>query len=195
MLLSLISFIKQKKSYIRYGLIFLFFYLLLGLYQKIRVVEYLHTVAKDRGHTPSRILTRPTIGNLVLWKGLYEYNGHYYPDAYRIGFFSSRKFFPGEKIVKFNIKKKFPHLKNDTVLYKDIQRFSYFSNGYIVLHPQYPHFIADMRYTLLPHKLDFLWGIKIDLESPQNHAQYLDLDSYTPQKKQLFFKMLWSSSN
>ena len=195
LILSLYSFFKHKKTYVLFVFPFIFFYLTAGIYQRSLVKENLYTVAKQRNHKPHRVLIKPTIGNLLLWKSAYEYNGYYYVDALHTGLFSPGRFYPGEKIKKLNIEKKFFQLNKNSLLYKDMKRFSHFSDGYVVIHPKYPHIIADLRYTLLPHKLDFLWGIEVHPRFPNSHAHYTLLPTYTTDKKKLFFKMLWNAKD
>ena len=190
---SLCSLFKHTRIYVLCSLPFISSYLTFGLYQKNQIKTHLESKAKSRGHLPGRFLVKPTICNLILWKTVYEHDGYYYVDAFRIGLFSPLRFFSGEKIKKLDIENNFPHLEKNSVLYKDMQRFSHFSNGYVVIHPQFPNMIADMRYTLLPHKLDFLWGIEIYPQFPHHHARFTHLSSYANEKREQFFKMLWGS--
>ncbi|MCY4523638.1 MAG: metal-dependent hydrolase, partial [Halobacteriovoraceae bacterium] len=195
LIFTLFSFVKADRKFSRWSLIFIFSYLSLGVFQKMRVQNHVEKTANERGHIPSRTLIKPTVGNLILWKSVYEDNGYYYSDAHRVGLFSAHYLFSGDKIKKLRLKKRFPDLDTNSILYRDIQRFSHFSDGYIVIHPQYPDVIADLRYTLLPHRLDFLWGIEVHPRFPDRHADYHHFSSYSRDKKRQFFDMLWNSSN
>ena len=42
-------------------------------------------VAQIRGHDPLRLTVKPSFANLLLWKAIYEFDGHYYVDAVRVG--------------------------------------------------------------------------------------------------------------
>ena len=186
--LTLCAFFKNKQMYARGAVVFLLLYLSLGLYQKNRVVNHMQKIAEKRGHTPSEFLVKPTIGNLILWKNIYLHNEYYHVDALRLGF--SHRLFEGKKIKKLDVEKKYTDLKKDSRLYKDIQRFHHFSQGYLVEHPHNKHLIVDLRYTLLPHKQDFLWGIVVDPDQPHRHVRYKYFSPYTREKRDEFFKML-----
>jgi inner membrane protein len=45
---------------------------------------------------------------------------------------------------------------------KDIERFRWFSNGYIALSPNFPNRIIDIRYSMLPNEIRGLWGIELN---------------------------------
>ena len=53
-------------------------------------------------------------------------------------------------------------IPEDSIQRNDILRFSYFSQDYIYLHPDYNNLIADLRYGTLPYDNKSLWGIEID---------------------------------
>ena len=193
--LSLWAFFKQKTAVSRLALPFIFLYFSLGFVQKYRVQKYISQVAKERGHRPARIYAKPTIGNLILWKSFYQHRDHYYTDALRAGFLSPNRFFAGKSIEKLDLKSRFPKLPEDSVLFKDIKRFAHFSDDHLVLHPRHSDIIVDFRYTLLPNTLDFLWGIKVDSTSPQEHARYLRLSTYSLERRRKFFQMLFDRTD
>ena len=33
--------------------------------------------------------------------------------------------------------------------------------------------IADLRYSAVPHKIQPIWGIRLDTKNPENHADYV----------------------
>ena len=56
--------------------------------------------------------------------------------------------------------------------YKDIQRFEWFSKGWLAVHPLYPDVIGDMRYSMLPNEVLPLWGIRLKEEYKHMHVPF-----------------------
>src|SRR5210317_2011631 len=63
---------KKKPLFSQIALCWVIFYLGLGVFQNYRVTEAGTQLARERGHTPIRLEAKPTIGNLLLWKVIYE---------------------------------------------------------------------------------------------------------------------------
>ena len=70
----------------------------------------------------------------------------------------------------------FHTLDNNSVLYKDILRFEHFSDGYLIVHPDYPDVLGDLRYSILPNGIKPLWGIEIDMDMEDRHVSMSDYD-------------------
>ena len=60
-------------------------------------------LATERGHSPIRLEAKPSFGNLILWKVIYEIEEGFYTDGVRIGF--KTKIYPGKLIPKLNMAK------------------------------------------------------------------------------------------
>src|SRR5690606_7201406 len=60
-------------------------YLALGYVQVSRAEAAGFGHALGRGHEPVRLEAKPSLGNLLLWKVIYEHEGRYYVDAVRAG--------------------------------------------------------------------------------------------------------------
>ncbi len=76
---------KKKTLFAQIALCWVVFYLGLGVFQNYRVTKAGTQLARERGHTPIRLEAKPTIGNLLLWKVIYEIEDGYYTDAVRAG--------------------------------------------------------------------------------------------------------------
>lgn len=63
-------------------------------------------------------------------------------------------------------------LSRESVLFRDIGRFATFSDGYLALHPDDPGLLGDVRYAMLPTSTRPLWGIRLDLQQQDAHAQF-----------------------
>ncbi|MCP3870867.1 MAG: metal-dependent hydrolase [Gammaproteobacteria bacterium] len=169
---AVITWRKRKPMWARVGLVLAGCYLLLGLVQHQRAAEMTMALAEERGHQVERMLVKPTLGNLVLWRSLYESKGSFHIDAVRVGLGEGRLVFPGGKIESVDPDRDFQDLPDDSVLLDDIKRFGRFSDQYLAWHPDHDNVLGDVRYANLPTGLRPLWGIEIDPLKPAQHARY-----------------------
>lgn len=164
-------------------------YLLLGLVQRERAAELVAELAAGRGHAVERLEVKPTLGNLVLWRSIYESGEHFYVDALRLGFLAPARVYPGASIARF-APEHLPGLDPDSRLSDDIARFTRFSNGFVALHPQRPIVLGDVRYALLPNSVVPLWGIELDLTQPNRHVAFLTFRQTDAALRRAFLTML-----
>ncbi len=171
--LILLAYLFKNPRFARWGVIFIFTYMSLGLLQRERAEAVLHDIAAKRGHeTIARVTVKPTLGNLFLWRGIYVANGNYYMDGIRVGLVGPPRVYPGESIkqVTTEMLKKF--VPTDSRQYRDILRFAHFSDQYLAWHPEHSFVLGDLRYSYLPNKVRPLWGIYIYPELPNHHVIY-----------------------
>ena len=167
----ILTIIKRKKWISILGLTYIFLYLGIGFFQNNRAETAGKTLAKERGHQGMRLTVKPSLGNLILWKTIYEDNGYYYVDAVRL--LSEVENCPGTKIKKLNVASDFPNLKQNSQQFKDIKRFYWFSQDYLGLAND-KNVITDVRYSAVPNEVDGLWGIKIDpLKNNNQHVEWV----------------------
>jgi inner membrane protein len=136
------------------------FYLAMGAVQRERAETAGAALAASRGHLPIRLEAKPSFGNIYVWKVIYEAAGYYHVDAVRVGL--DRKVFAGESILKFDAARDLQWLDPQSQQARDIERFRWFSDGYLALDRERSDFIIDMRYSLIPNEVDALWGIQLD---------------------------------
>ena len=166
------------------------FYLSLGVYQKNEAIKVSTKIAKERGHDAIRINVKPSIGNLLLWKSIYETQDKFYIDAIRLGW--SPKIFNGESIIKMNTQTAFPWLAIKTQQAQDVERFKWFSDGYIAINPKNKNQILDIRYSTLPNEIGGLWGIELSKEKTNNsHVKYITNRTISKEQKKRFKEMLF----
>ncbi len=170
------------------GLVFAGLYLSTGLIQMQRAESLATTMAHQRNHQPTHLIAKPTIGNLVLWRTIYEHNGRFYVDAVRVGVNSS--VYEGGSVKKFDSEKDIPQPGKDSVLSRDIERFRRFSDGYIGLSPGDPKLLGDLRYANIPTDLEPLWGIEIDFSRPDRHAPFGFRRNMSTENRQRFWLLL-----
>ncbi|MFA5370613.1 MAG: metal-dependent hydrolase [Sideroxydans sp.] len=155
----------------RIGLLLAAGYLSFGWWQHQRAEEVISAVALERGHVAERLTLKPTMGNLLLWRSIYRADGIYHIDAVRVGL-GAEKVYRGESVPAFDPPYTVAGLSTESVLYKDIWRFHTFSDGYLALHPDDPGLLGDVRYAMLATSTRPLWGIRLDLQQPDTHAQF-----------------------
>ena len=185
----LLAAIKKQPSIARIVFAWALIYPCIGVFQHNRAIEAGLTLAHARGHEPIRINAKPSLGNIFLWKVIYETHEYYYVDAVRV--LSDTKKYPGEKIEKLDIARDFYWLDRESQQAKDIERFRWFSNGYIAQDPNNPNRIVDVRYSFVPNEVEALWGI---LLSPQadvdEHVVYSGENVLTTRHQDAFFGQL-----
>jgi len=158
--LILFAVIKNNKKYSYIALSWVLIYSSLGFIQKDRAIEIGKKLAQSRGHEVIKIEVKPSFANIIVWKTIYTTQTHYYIDAVRAGL--NTRVIEGVKIEKFNINKSFPWLDKKSQQAKDIERFRWFSNGYIAMSQNKPNQIIDIRYSMLPNEGHGLWGIELN---------------------------------
>ena len=158
--LILFAVIKNNKKYSYMALSWVLIYSSLVFIQKDRAIETVKKLAQSRGHEVINIEAKPSFANIIVWKTIYTTQTHYYIDAVRAGL--NTRIIEGVKIGKFNIQKSFPWLDPQSQQAKDIERFRWFSNGYIAISHNNPNHIIDIRYSMLPNEGHGLWGIELN---------------------------------
>lgn len=144
----------------RLGLIWTFAYVLFGAAQGQRAIAAGAALAKMRGHEPAALSAKPGFGNAFLWKIVYAHDGRYYVDAVRAGW--QVAVCPGESVATLDSARDLPWLAPDSRQARDVERFRWFSQGYVAPHPQLPNHVIDVRYSMVPNEIQPLWGITLD---------------------------------
>ncbi len=164
-------------------------YLLFGLVQRERATATAYELANERNHLVERMVVKPTIGNLLLWRSTYEYDEAFHADGIRLGLFSDTKVYRGESASRV-----YPEEAYDdymaTIMYYDIMRFSRLSEDYLIRHPDKPNVIGDARYSMLPTSMTPLWGIEIDTDKPDDHVSFHYFRDASPEVRQTLLQML-----
>lgn len=183
-----LAYRQRRAKMAQFGLMFAAFYLVVGYVQMERADSAMQQLAMQRGHTPTQLIVKPTFGNILLWRSIYKTDGHLYVDAVRTAW--QPKIYTGDSIPRYDIDGNNPSLDKSSTLYQDMQRFNFFSGGYIAAHPTKSNVLADIRYSIQPNGLLPLWGIEFDPAEPQKHAQFTVYRNLTKPNRQRFFSML-----
>ncbi|WP_105901257.1 metal-dependent hydrolase [Vibrio gangliei] len=164
--------ITLSKKWIITGSIFFAAYMSFGALQHHRALEATKQLAQFRGQEITRIKAMPTIGNLIVWRTLYQSGDHYYVDAIRVSLLGKTKIYPGDSIEVLHVSNTYPTLAQNSIQFSDIQRFSWFSDQWVVSSPYTSNSIADLRYSLQVNGIKPLWEIAVDPTHPDKHIQY-----------------------
>ena len=186
--LIVIATIKKKNIYSKIALVWAVTYLTLGAYLHNVAINVGKEIAEQRGHIVKRIKAKPSFGNLILWKTIYESNDHFYVDATNLFF---RNIIPGESIKKLDLNKNFPWLGRESQQYKDIERFKWFSNDFLAVNPNNKNQIIDIRYSGIPNEIGGLWGVQLNPKKhKQEHVEFVSMRSASIERFKILRDML-----
>ena len=184
--LVVVAALRKSAFAARFGAAWVVFYLCLGGIQEERAAAAAKTLAEQRGHLGPLVSAKPSFGNLLLWKTIYEYEGEFWVDAVRAG--SNLTVIEGEKVARLNLEQQFPWLDKASQQAKDVERFRWFSSDYLAVDKQDPLLIVDMRYSHLPNEVKGLWGIRLDPKAaPDQHVEWTTRRSADASR----FEQLW----
>lgn len=97
----------------------------------------------------------------------------------------------GDSIPKLNVSQDFPWLDPNSQQAKDIERFRWFSNGFISKDPNDALRVIDVRYSIVPNQLKAMWSIKLSKSADaEEHVLYETHRDNTPVSRKIFFDML-----
>ena len=150
---------SKRQRYARLALAWAVCYLGLGLWQRNEAMELGWELAASRGHQPLRLEAKPSFANILLWKIVYETADSYHVDAVRSGPFP--RVYPGDSVARLVVSRDLPWLESGSQQARDLERFRWFSNGYIARDPVIPNRVIDIRYSLIPNEVAPLWSIEL----------------------------------
>ena len=146
-------------------------YLSFAAVQHQRATEAATAVAANRGHTPVRLTLKPGFANLFVWKAIYQNEDRIHVDGIRVA--GTAELCPGESIGLLNRARDLPWLDAGSQQAKDLDRFSWYSDGWLALDPGDPNYVVDVRYASLPNRIEALWGLKFDPAAERNvHSRW-----------------------
>ncbi len=188
-ILAIIFAIIMKNKYLTlFGIVYILIYLTFGAIQENRAEFVGKFIANLRGHNGKNLTVKPSLGNLFLWKTIYEDSGFYYVDAVRL--FANSESCKGTKIKKLDLLNDFSELDKKSQQYKDIKRFNWFSQGYLGKGID-ENIITDVRYSAVPNEVDGLWGIRINSNKPDSdHIDWVVNRRNYLEKWKRFFDLL-----
>ena len=182
----------KKKIFSFFAIGWISFYLSLGFVQYERALLAAIELANDRGHNPERLTLKPSFGNLILWKSIYQHDETFYVDAIRT--VRSSTWCLGESIRVFDYQYHLPDLDEKSQQKKDIERFRWFSQDYLGYEKE-RNIVTDVRYSMIPNQISPMWGLVIDDQRGINeHAIWWTSRSLNQSQLELFKDMLKGES-
>jgi inner membrane protein len=178
----------RKKLFSFFAIGWATFYLSLGFVQYERALSTAIELAHSRGHNAERLTLKPSFGNLILWKSIYQHEEKFYVDAIRT--VRSSTWCSGENIRMFDYQYHLPSLDKDSQQRKDIERFRWFSQDYLGFDKE-ENLVTDVRYSMIPNQIAPMWGLVIDDQKDINeHAIWWTSRSLDQSQLDLFKEML-----
>lgn len=186
---------RKNVRYARIAFVYAVIFLSLGIVQYQRAEQAVTALALQRGHQVERVHLKPSFANRHLWKMIYEYDGRYYVDAVKLLW--NTKIITGTSIQKLNVKRDFPWLPEASQQVKDIERFRWFSDGFLAVSTRNPNLIMDVRYSFLPNKINPMWGVEVSKQQVENgnleaHTDYQMIRSLDEKTGKAYFEMLFN---
>jgi len=181
--------IRRRAVLARIGLGFVMVYLLFGVAQRERAKAVAAHVAASRGHMPHRLVVKPTLGNVWLWRVIYEANGMFYVDAVWTLPGADPVWYPGSSVPKLSLSRDLAGLNLGSGQARDLERFRQFSDDFLALHPDDPMVVGDVRYALLPNDVHPLWGIRFQDDPEAGHVGFENFRDVDDQTWEVFLKM------
>ena len=188
LILLVIAIKTKKKIFSFFSIGWIIFYLSLGFIQYERALSVSVELAHSRGHNPERLTLKPSFGNLILWKSIYQHEETFYVDAIRIA--QSSSWCEGESIRVFDYHYHLPNLKKESQQKEDIERFRWFSQDYLGYDKE-RDIVTDVRYSMIPNQIAPMWGLVIDEQRDvSEHAIWWTSRSLDQSQIDLFKYML-----
>lgn len=137
-------------------------YLGFGSAQRDRALDAQARIAEARGHVATRNAVFPTIGNLVVWRSLYEAADTLYADRIRVPIAAAPRWTPGASVAGVTPADLPASLRSHERILRDFERFRWFSGGWVARAPTDHAVIGDARYSLRTDSFDPIWGVRFD---------------------------------
>lgn len=183
-------FYKKQRGLSWLAWVWMGLYLLLAYGQYGRAESIASKIAAHNNHLARETVIKPTIANQLLWSIRYvSQNDSLHAYGVRISPFSDPIIYKGRSAILLDWREKYASY-NGSTLYRDIQRFSTLSEGYLIQHPRRDQVIGDGRYAMLPTSVSPLWGIKIDTTQPDKHVDFKTYRDAGPEIRESFLNML-----
>ena len=169
---ALLAMYKKSKRHTVYALTWILIYQSASYFQKERAENYIYEFALRSGHEVQSIVAKPSFGNIIVWKVIYSTQNMYHVNAIRLGL--TPELYLGQPISKLNTTEDFPWLDRTSQQAKDLEKFSWFSNGYLALDKNDKNIVYDIRFSPLPNETEGLWGVKLNRNKNSNeHIEYI----------------------
>lgn len=187
-ILVLVAINTNRRRFSFFAVGWIVSYLSLGFVQYERALSSAYHLAQSRGHNAERVTLKPSFGNLILWKTIYQHEDRFYVDAIRAGL--ELTWCTGESVKIFDAQFHLSDLEKNSQQMKDIERFRWFSQGYLGFDRD-KSLVTDVRYSMIPNQIAPMWGLVIDEgKGASEHAVWWASRDLDDESLSLFREML-----
>ncbi len=184
-LFLLIASVRFKtKKYVLIASIFAVSYWLFGLYQREKATDIMQEIATSRGHIIERYEVKPSIANIFVWRVQYEFQNTFYIDAIHMSPWAGNVVYEGGNLPEYQ---KPESLELSYKKQKDLEYFTFFSDGWIARSPNNQDLIGDVRFSMLPNQIEPIWGIYLKNPEEDKHVKFENVRT----RKEGDFTRLW----
>ena len=89
------------------------------------------------------------------------------------------------------IERDLPWLDPGSQQARSLERFRRFSADSLGLDPKRPDLVIDVRYSMLPNRVDPPWGIQLDRDAEfDDHPEFVTFRALSPAVRRAFLAML-----
>ena len=127
-----------------------------GFVQRERATAAQVRLAAARGDRVDRGAVFPTIGNTLVWRSVYETSGALRIDRIRVPWFGDAAYVAVTTVPRVSREVAW----GDSRMLRDLDRFAWFSDGWLARAPADPTVIGDARYSLRNDRYEPVWGIR-----------------------------------
>lgn len=167
----IIALIKNSKRLAMAGLLWFSAYAGLGLYQHQRAENGLRQWLAEQKIIPDRIAVKPTITNLILWRGIWLHEGVWQVGAVRVTPFNEVQIAPGDRRVAWTVQSE-GNPPRGSFADDIIHDFSHFTQGWNAYEKEsYGVSVGDIRFSMLPTSGRPLWSVYYGLD-PKNPKDF-----------------------
>ena len=159
LILTVIALIKSSKKLAIIGLVWFCSYAGLGIYQHARAEKSLRGWLTEQKISPERLAVKPTLSNLILWRGVWLHEGQWQVAAIRVMPFTDTLIAPGEKRLAWTLYSAGnpPHGSDGERMITDFTKFTQGWNAYTI--QESGILIGDIRFAMLPDSARSLWSV------------------------------------
>lgn len=155
-------------------------YMGLCVVQHERALGVMHQALAARGHSAAeRVEAKPSLGNNVVFRCFYEWEGEYRVDAVRVPWWGEDTLVRGQSHPVLDTESLIERFQLDELQRRDLERFRHFSDGFLIEDRRQEGVVGDFRYAAVPDSVAPLWGIRVGGLAPGEHVgfeSFRDLD-------------------
>lgn len=164
-------------------------YMGLGAAQHNRALDAQRALAAERGHEIDRGRAHATLGNLIVWRSVYQAEGRLHTDGIRLPLFGAAQVRDGTSVQAMTEQELAVLSNSSTEAAHRLSRFRWFADGYVAALGE--GFLGDIRYSARPESTDPLWGVNVARPSPEGHGSEVRWQSNMTERRAAL-KRIWS---